>query len=331
VAREYRRQGRRRVGWRPIAAALGEEVPVRLVQESLTAIKAASRRRERERRERDRVRVEVHGREVLWSLDATHLDRDEHGAAVQVEVVKDVGTMALPGSSVGAPACAGEVATLLGTTAGERGGWPLVLSTDNGPSYTSREISDLLEREKVVHLRSLPPTPQHNGWIEQAIGELKEVCAQDDPLNGGDPLRSGLALEGEVSPGEAFGWPSLHEIAWGNSGERASREDLIEVWRARVEQARRTIVQYRRRATRGYRTAEALDAIRPRGEDLVDRVRFYEAAVAACSRAVLGLDDGRGRRRAEREAILNTMERFRLITRTRGGVPIPAPKPESIS
>ncbi|HET6204552.1 MAG TPA: transposase family protein [Planctomycetota bacterium] len=304
---------------------------MRLVQGSLCAIKAASRLRERERRERERVHVDVHGREVLWSMDATHLDRDGDGEAVQAELVKDVGTTTMAGAAVGAPACAGEVAALLETTAQERGGWPLVLATDNGPPYASREMAQVLERNKVVHLRSLPHTPQHNGWIEQAIGELKEVSAQDDPVNGEDPPRSGLAVGGEVSPGEAFGWPSSHEIPWGNSEEKASREELLQVWQARVERARRRIVQYRRRATRGYRTAETLDAIYPRGDHLVDRERFYEAVAMARSRAVAGLKEGRGRRRAQREAILNTMQRFRLITRTRGGVPIPAPKPESVS
>ncbi len=34
---------------------------------------------------------------------------------------------------------------------------------------------------------------------------------------------------------------------------------------------------------------------------------------------------------AERLAILETMERFRLATRTRGGAPIPAPEAESAS
>ncbi len=331
VAREWRRQGGGRVGWRPIAAALGEEVPVRLVQETLRVIKSAARRRERMRRERARVHVEVHGREVLWSLDATHLVRDEDGEAVHAELVKDVGTTALAGASIGSPARAEEVAALLETTAGERGGWPLVLSTDNGRAYSSREVADVLARNQVVHLRSLPHTPQHNGWIEQAIGEVKEICALGDLALEEIHPRCRPALGDEEALGEAFGRPSLHEELGLDGRKRTSREGLLGLWQARVEAARRLLGRHRRRATRGYRTAQALDAIQPRGDDLVDRGGFYAATNAARSTALLDVEDGRARRRAERHAILETMERFRLITRTRGGAPIPAPKAESVS
>jgi transposase InsO family protein len=332
VAREYRLQGRGRVGWRPIAVALGEAVPVRLVQESLSAIKSAARRRERERRERARVHVEVHGRDVLWSLDATHLERDKEGNAVQAELVKDVGTTAIAGTTIGSPALGKEVAALLETTAAQRGSWPLVLSTDNGPAYGSREIADLLARNRVVHLRSLPHTPQHNAWVEQAIGELKEVCAAEEGLAAEEiPPRARAVLGEEQGLEEGLGGPSLHEEAGGNTGNMVSGEGLVGLWRARVDRACRGIASHRLRGSRGYRTAAALDEIGPRGEHLVDRGRFYEATNAARSIAVLGLEDGRCRRRAEREAILNTMERFRLITRTRGGAPISAPKPESVS
>jgi hypothetical protein len=58
---------------------------------------------------------------------------------------------------------------------------------------------------------------------------------------------------------------------------------------------------------------------------------IYEAACQAIARGVEGLDKARDRRRAEREAILATLQSFGLITRTRGGVSVPPPKCELIS
>jgi len=53
---------------------------------------------------------------------------------------------------------------------------------------------------------------------------------------------------------------------------------------------------------------------RPPRRILVQRARFYETACAAIEAAVQGIDDARARRRAEREAILCTLERFGLVT-----------------
>jgi hypothetical protein len=44
------------------------------------------------------------------------------------------------------------------------------------------------------------------------------------------------------------------------------------------------------------------------------------------SRGVAGLDAARERRRAERGAILATLQSFGLISRSRGGVPMPVPE-----
>jgi len=73
------------------------------------------------------------------------------------------------------------------------------------------------------------------------------------------------------------------------------------------------------------------DMVRPRAEDLVQRARFYETACAAIEAAVQGIHDARARRRAEREAILCTLERFSLVTRTRGRGPATCSKAERLS
>jgi len=68
----------------------------------------------------------------------------------------------------------------------------------------------------------------------------------------------------------------------------------------------------------GGRTAAELDKTLPRADDLVCRARFYAAACANIERAVLGAPNARARRLAERGAILDTMENFGLVRRTRG-------------
>lgn len=257
---------------------------MRFLHEALRALKARARRRARERRERERVHVVVRARDALWSVDATHLARDARGGAMLGRVVRDVATTATPAIAVGPPARAEEIVVQLERASASRGGAPLVLASDNGPEYVGGALEQWCRAMKVVHLRNLPHTPQHNPWVEHANGELKELAAE-----------------------------------------------LVGPWSARLRDAAHLLDHHRLRASRGYRTAAALDAISPRGDHLVDRDAFYEAACSAVSRALEGLESSRVRRRAEREAIFATMQCFGLITRTRGGVPIPAREPESVS
>lgn len=292
VAREWRRQGGGTVGWPRICAALGARVPRRLVQECLHAIKARARRRERERRARTRVHVEIQGRDVVWSVDATHLGRESAGAPIQGRVVRDAATTALPAIGVGPPARGEEVVAQLEAACGEREGAPLVLSRDNGPEYASRAVARWCREHRVVVLRNLPHTPQHNAWVEHANGELKELLAP--------------ALW-TASPTDA------------NCYLTALREAAGRLERCRL------------RVSRGGRTAAELDALLPRGDHLVDRSAFYEAACSQVALAVNGLKGARARRRAEREAIFGVMEHFGLIIRTRGGAPIAARDLESVS
>jgi hypothetical protein len=75
------------------------------------------------------------------------------------------------------------------------------------------------------------------------------------------------------------------------------------------------------RPSHGGYTADELDRLLPRADDLVDRARFYDSACAAIERAVQGITHARARQRAEREAIWRTLEEFGLVTRTRGRRP----------
>lgn len=158
-------------------------------------------------------------------------------------------------------------------------GLPLVWSTDNGSAYKNEKLIDYLRREKVIHLLSRPRTPQDNGSAEKGIRELKEEAG----------LGKGVKLS---SPAEAA-------------------RKLAVSW---------YILDHGRpRASKGYRTAEELEAQLPSWRERVAREAFYEQACRSMEKAVKGGGTARQKRQAQREAVYETLERYQLITRTRGG------------
>jgi transposase InsO family protein len=98
----------------------------------------------------------------------------------------------------------------------------------------------------------------------------------------------------------------------------------------RLDDACRRLNAYRLRGSRGYRTSEQLARETP-GVYTVDRVVFYEACQRRIRRLVQDAPDRRASRRAEREAIWQTLEAFGLVRRYRGGVLIPPAQPEIFS
>jgi hypothetical protein len=266
------------------------------LRQSLSALKARSRRRERERRERQRVHLHVLARDVMWSQDATHLGR-RVGRSVEGQVIKDVATARNLSMWVGPTAKGRELVAMLRSTAAERGCWPLVWVSDNGSCNVESEVEALLCEHRVLHLRSMPHTPEHNTWIERGFREIKsETGLGKSAVLGGAPvqlmeLRTWIAGNREV-PG----------AAWCLSLDRAWRKlDGVHV-----------------RTSRDGRTAAELDTLLPRAEDRVCRDRLYAAARENIERAVRCARNRRERRRAEREAILATLEGFGLVRRTRG-------------
>lgn len=87
----------------------------------------------------------------------------------------------------------------------------------------------------------------------------------------------------------------------------------------------------RPRASRKLLTALELRRSMPAATTLVDRATFYAAYKAVEAEATLGVEDGRVRRRAKRKAVYETMERFRLIKRYRGGAPLAPSSAETIT
>jgi transposase InsO family protein len=245
----------------------------------IQAALSAQKRAERtlERRRRQEARVT---REVL-ARDAIW-GEDATGVGrtggepILCEVIRDLATTSTVALSAGAPASAADVIGLLEQARRDRGTLPLVWQTDNGPAYASAELSAYLERHRVVHLRSRPRTPTDNPSTERGIGELKA----ESGLEAGLPLR-----------------------------DRAEAS-------ARLEAARATLDRGRRRASRGYRTAAALDVELPRAQNLVGRDAFYAQARSPMGAALLGARTARAARAAQREALWRVLERCGLARRS---------------
>jgi hypothetical protein len=274
----------------PVYRALGGLVPLSRVRRALKELKAERRKAERKRLEKQRVRIHILARDVVWSMDATHLGRTWSGWAVEGEVVREVRSTRTIGLSVGPSATAEDVVRLLDQTAEERGGYPLLLITDNGGPYSGELMAAWCRAHGVLHLFTLPRTPQHNAASEHGMRDLKE----------GSPLGKGALV------------------------------DDIEIAHAMLVQNRDRIDGNRLRATRGWMTAVEYDRASPHWETLVGREEVYREAACAIRRAVLDSKNKRAERLAVREAILGTLERFSVITRTRGGRPWTAHKVENV-
>ncbi len=145
-------------------------------------------------------------------------------------------------------------------------------------------LARYLEGEFVIHLLSRVHTPTDNPAAENKNREIKR--------EGG--LGSGVRLE------------SLEDGA------------------ARLEPARRRIDGGRLRASRGWKTAAALDRERPRADTIVTRATFYAEARSAMAEAVRGLTKPRAIRRAEQNAVWRVLEKHGLA-RTRVGARAPPP------
>jgi transposase InsO family protein len=165
-----------RVSCRSVQRELGDCFPVRLLQWATGRWKSHHARHAQRHRARVRVVVQVHQPDAIWGLDGTHLGRTRDLEPVEAQVLRDACSRRTLDLHFGRPACTEDVVDLLERQRKQRGALPLVLSTDNGPIYTSACFEEYLERHQVVHLMNLPHTPQHNAFTERGIGELKDLA-----------------------------------------------------------------------------------------------------------------------------------------------------------
>lgn len=172
VARELKRQGY--PGSSAIAVELKGKVQLRLIRKYVSAIKDRRRLRKLEEIKKNQVRVEVQSVNVIWTQDGTHLGR-RNRKAIESQIIKDRGSKKIIGALTGLTANGAEVVNTLELLK-EKRGLPLVWMTDNGAAYCNKEVKEFVEREKIIHVRSLPRTPQHNGAAEVMMREIKTGC-----------------------------------------------------------------------------------------------------------------------------------------------------------
>jgi transposase InsO family protein len=249
----------------------------------------------------------VHGRDALWALDQTLLARDVQGELHSL-AVRDCYKPRALGLSLGPSATGEDVVNLLEKTAAARKTWPLAIQFDNGPENKNATVQECLKRHRVIAIWNEPYTPQHNPRAERGFGDLKLASGLEGPA-----LRLADPSQAPVCPLEP--------------GVPRTRADvalrLIDAWV--------TLDAHTPRASLGGRTPLEVDRIAPRAEDLTNRARFYAEVCEERQRAACAQLDARARRKAEREAAWQALQRHGLVTRTRGGCLVPTDKPEGIS
>jgi transposase InsO family protein len=279
-----------KITWRSVENALGDSIPTRLVQWATARFKARRARHAERHRQRARVQSTVHAPDVIWGLDGSHVGRTTAGEALESQTLRDHATRRTIDLGVGACADGGDVVQLLEHARETRGTLPLVLVTDNAPNNTSEEVERYLDAHQVIHLLTLPYTPQHNAPTERAHRELKELAG----------LGKGVVLDGAKDAAQRLA------SAWHHLDHRHARPAL------------------------GGRTAaDAYQDLTARAR-IPDRERFYWTTRHALDVASQP-PTAHQRRRARREAIYASLERFELVSRTRGGEPFRAIMCEGIS
>lgn len=274
VGRELIRQGY--PGWRAVAEALGDKVPVRLVQLYVQQFKLRHKKRQRVLRTKHRVSVKVKSKNIIWTQDGTHLGRLKK-KSIEAQVIKDRGSQKIIGISVGPSAVADMVIDELEKIKSDRG-LPLVWSTDNGSIYLDRKVSAYLKKEKVIHLKSLPQTPEHNGAAEIGMREIK----------GGSNLGKKRHLNG------------------------------ISEARDELEIIAKKLNENRLRASLNYETASMVDRKLTQVYTKDVRARFYDECMDAIGRVAQVSVPNRRKRLAVRNVVFEKLQEYGFIELKRG-------------
>lgn len=155
-------------GWRPIAESLKGKVSVRLVQKFVSEFKQINKKKKMVK-----SKIEVKGKNVVWSMDGAITK--EKSFKIENQVIKDRGSRFWVGLGQSKIAANSKDVIELLDKSFKNKGKPLVIATDNGPAYKSKTFEEYLKLNKVIHLKSLPHTPQHNGAVEAGIRELRHI------------------------------------------------------------------------------------------------------------------------------------------------------------
>ena len=257
ISREWQRQGC--PGSRPIIYAL-PEIPVRRIREVVAALKLKKKRRFDKLKEKLRVSLIVHNPGTVTAIDAAAINKGE-----DFIVTKDRGSLKITTTECGGPVKSDNTIGVLSELKSQ-GRLPYVVCSDNGSPFVSEKVAAFLTENKVVHLKSMPYVPEHNGSAESAVNDVK-LLAND-----------------------------------GNSLETAC-----------------IILNHRRKRKKlNYQTSNEFEQQNYKLCTEQERGEFFKATCTAINSAVLGIDCAHEKRKAERKAIFETMERFSLITINRG-------------
>ena len=211
-----------KITWRSVERALHGTIPTRLVQWAVAHWKQLRAKHATRQRERVRVQATVHAPDVIWGLDGSHVGRTVDGAALESQTLRDHASRRTVGIAVGASASSDDLVAVLEQTRQARGTLPLVLLSDNAPNNTSDDVARYLAAHRVVHLRTLPYTPQHNAPTERAHRELKELAG----------LGKGVVLDGanDAARRLAAAWHHLdHRHARPVLGARTAADAYLNV------------------------------------------------------------------------------------------------------
>jgi transposase InsO family protein len=158
---------------------LDRRYPLRLVRGCVKTWKARDGARARRRVLGNRVSVQVDMRDAAWTIDGTQVGRDVVGHKQALELGRELRSLGYLPAEVGGPQRGRDVIAVMEAGRKARGCLPLVVITDNGPENVNAEVAAYFRRHRIVHMRSAPYVPQHNGWAERGVREVKEAmrCA----------------------------------------------------------------------------------------------------------------------------------------------------------
>jgi hypothetical protein len=224
---------------RETAKILLPDLARRVISPLLKLLKAEHHREREQRLKETRQHVDVLAQGAIDAQDSAHVGSCK-GKKVWAEVEKDPATTEGHafgnGKAITAKAMIHHLEELKA-----QGKLPLVLATDNGPAYKEKTLQDWLDENQVIHLFSLPHTPQHNATAERCVGEGKRLSG----------LGTGMTLS---------------TAALGPQ---------------RLEEAYQTLNQYWPRTTKGGLTAAQLKQVLPHWQSFTTRSSFYRTAKRA--------------------------------------------------
>jgi len=222
VRSEWLMQGK--PGWRAIKAASPDASTV-LIQAYVKNLKRKDRAKRWKYQREQQKRVQVKYPDVVWTQDATFLEKKS--SKKYAEIVKD--RCSLKVLEVRATKSLDNRATLKIL---DQKKLPLVYMSDNGSAYTSKEVSALLRNKRVIHLKSLPRTPQNNGAAEVLVREVKQLYRDTDS--------EGLCDQERLNIGKEI---LNKRRLWASHGYRTVETFVNECRRVNVEEIREEIYE----------------------------------------------------------------------------------------